>query len=229
VGLEAGFKHMSDESIHIADVSGGRAGASSDDPGESVELPVVDLLTGRGFVTGKSGGGKSILEGTPVYTESGRRPIEDVDRGDSVLSLNTETYEAEYQPVEKQIEHTDERLLEITLEDGTRLVGTEDHSFLTAEGHSIEPIRGEQIEPGVWMPAARELPSSESVSELDLSAYAMDPAATPVDDATAVSTEPADSAEDTCLKAQFGVGWEIGVFLATGSSADATDVRITPD
>ncbi len=53
---------MSDESttrtITVADVSEG-SGGDGTTPGASVSLPVVELLTGRGFVTGKSGSGKS--------------------------------------------------------------------------------------------------------------------------------------------------------------------------
>jgi hypothetical protein len=48
-----------EETITVADVSAGPGGADSTEPGEPVELPVVDLLTGRGFITGKSGSGKS--------------------------------------------------------------------------------------------------------------------------------------------------------------------------
>jgi DNA helicase HerA-like ATPase len=44
---------MGEETITIGEVSGG------DETGASIELPVVDVLTGRGFVTGKSGSGKS--------------------------------------------------------------------------------------------------------------------------------------------------------------------------
>ncbi|MEF8852207.1 MAG: DUF87 domain-containing protein [Haloarculaceae archaeon] len=45
------------ESISVAEVSDGPCGEGR--PGSPVELPVVELLTGRGFVTGKSGAGKS--------------------------------------------------------------------------------------------------------------------------------------------------------------------------
>jgi len=47
------------ETITVADVSDGPGGDADADPGTSVSLPVVELLTGRGFVTGKSGSGKS--------------------------------------------------------------------------------------------------------------------------------------------------------------------------
>jgi len=45
------------EHITVADVSEGPGGSGT--PGTSVSLPVVEILTGRGFVTGKSGSGKS--------------------------------------------------------------------------------------------------------------------------------------------------------------------------
>jgi len=51
---------MSDEeTITVADVSAGPGGTDTIAPDTPVELPVVDILTGRGFVTGKSGSGKS--------------------------------------------------------------------------------------------------------------------------------------------------------------------------
>ncbi|WP_135661486.1 ATP-binding protein [Halorhabdus rudnickae] len=43
--------------ITVADHSDGVRG--SDEPGQPVSLPVVEVLTGRGFITGKSGSGKS--------------------------------------------------------------------------------------------------------------------------------------------------------------------------
>ena len=45
------------EHITVADTSAGPGGV--DDPGQAVDIPVVELLTGRGFITGKSGSGKS--------------------------------------------------------------------------------------------------------------------------------------------------------------------------
>jgi len=47
------------ETITAANVSEGPGGDGDRDPGTPVELPVVDILTGRGFITGKSGSGKS--------------------------------------------------------------------------------------------------------------------------------------------------------------------------
>ncbi|WP_226021298.1 ATP-binding protein [Halomicrobium salinisoli] len=45
------------EEITVATTSAGPGG--SEEPGRPVDLPVVELLTGRGFATGKSGSGKS--------------------------------------------------------------------------------------------------------------------------------------------------------------------------
>ena len=50
---------MSEETITVAEVSDGPAADTDLEPGTSISLPVVELLTGRGFVTGKSGSGKS--------------------------------------------------------------------------------------------------------------------------------------------------------------------------
>ncbi|WP_049982836.1 helicase HerA domain-containing protein [Halorubrum sp. BV1] len=47
------------ETIHVADVSEGIGGDATTEPGSPVALPVVDVLTGRSFITGKSGSGKS--------------------------------------------------------------------------------------------------------------------------------------------------------------------------
>ncbi|ADQ67491.1 ATPase [Halogeometricum borinquense DSM 11551] len=47
------------ETITVADVRDGVGGDANADPGTPVKLPVVDILTGRGFITGKSGSGKS--------------------------------------------------------------------------------------------------------------------------------------------------------------------------
>jgi hypothetical protein len=47
------------ETIAVANVSEGPGGDGTHEPGAAVDLPVVDILTGRGFITGKSGSGKS--------------------------------------------------------------------------------------------------------------------------------------------------------------------------
>jgi intein/homing endonuclease/TolA-binding protein len=201
-----------DETIRVGETSGGVA---ADAPaGNAVELPVVELMTGRGFVTGKSGGGKSILEGTPVYTESGRKPIEAVSQGEQVLSLNKHTYEQEFREVQATIEHTDDRLLRVTLEDGTELVGTEDHSFLTVDTMEVVPVRGEDLEEGMWMPLSRELPASGSVSEIDLGEY--------IDDANNIRMDggviqSGPRTEERHLDLDFPMGKEIGLYLAEGS------------
>jgi intein/homing endonuclease len=206
--------------ITVAETSGGSGGSRP--PGETVSLPVVELLTGRGFVTGKSGAGKSILEGTPVYTESGRKPIEAVERGERVLSLDTDSYSQEFREVQETIEHTDDRLLRITLEDGTELVGTADHSFLTADGLEIVPVRGDELNEGMWMPLARELPSPGSPDEFEHRADARD-----TDLAFDGGVVGHHHRTERALSLTFETGRECGVYLASGSVRGSATIRVT--
>ena len=210
------------EAIRVGETSDGVAAGESG--GVPVELPVVDLMTGRGFVTGKSGGGKSILEGTPVYTESGRKPIETVEEGERVLSLNKHSFEQEFREVQATIEHTDDRLLRVTLEDGTEIVGTEDHSFLTAETMEIVPVCGEDLEEGMWMPLSRELPGVESVSEIDLGEYLGD-ANNIVMDGGVIRSGPRQ--EERRIDLDFSMGKEIGLYLAEGSFDSKQTLQIS--
>ncbi len=210
--------------ITVADVSDGPGGDGTA-PGASVSLPVVELLTGRGFVTGKSGSGKSILEGTPVHTESGRKPIEAVEEGDRVLSLNRHTFEQEFREVRATIRHTDDRLLRVTLEDGTELVGTEDHSFLTVDGTEIVPVRGDELEAGTWMPLARELPSTASTTEIDLADYVDDGANDLVVDGGVIQSGP--RTDDRHLALDFETGKEVGLYLAEGSFDSHLTIQIS--
>jgi len=208
---------MGEETITVGKTRDGEAG------GSDVELPIVDLLTGRGFVTGKSGSGKSILGGTPVYTETGRKPIEDVVEGERVLSLNKRTYEQEFRPVQARLEHEADDLLRIELEDGTELVGTEDHSFLTVEGLEIVPIRGEDIEEGTWLPLSRELPSPGSVAPIDLAEYAPD------SNNVVVGTDTIKSGSKEGrrrLELTRELGRVIGLYLAEGTLDSSQTVQI---
>jgi len=72
------------ESITVAEVSEGPCGSGR--PGESVDLPVVELLTGRGFVTGKSGAGKS--NSASVITEK----LLDAGFGMLIVDIDGEYY-----------------------------------------------------------------------------------------------------------------------------------------
>ncbi|MFT4904201.1 MAG: hypothetical protein ACI8UR_000754, partial [Natronomonas sp.] len=65
---------MGEETISVGEVSRG------DEMGSNVELPIVDLLTGRGFITGKSGSGKS--NSASVIAEKL------LDRGYSLLAVD---------------------------------------------------------------------------------------------------------------------------------------------
>jgi intein/homing endonuclease/TolA-binding protein len=215
---------MSKETITVADVSEGVGGSDETETDSSIDLPAVELLTGRGFITGKSGSGKSILEGTPVHTEAGRKPIEEVEKGERVLSLNKRTYKQEFREVQATIEHTDDRLIRVTLEDGTTLVGTADHSFLTADGLEIVPIRGDELEEGVWMPLSRTLPSPESKTEIDLAEYLDDVNNIRVDGGV-IQSGPRTESRHRSLDFEFGK--EVGLYLAEGSFDSGLTLQIT--
>ena len=212
------------ETIRIGEVSRG------EDAGAPVELPVVDILTGRSFVTGKSGSGKSILGGTPVYTETGRKPIEEVEEGERVLSLDKRTYEQEFRPVRATLEHEADDLVRITLEDGTELVGTEDHSFLTIQDLEIVPVRGENVEEGTWMPLSRSLPEPETCTEIDLGEYVTESGTLDIRDGEIRS---ASRVEDRYFELDAEEGRIVGLYLAEGSfdtrmtiQLSATDERV---
>ncbi|MFB6354101.1 MAG: LAGLIDADG family homing endonuclease [Halobacteriales archaeon] len=187
-------------------------------------LPTSELLTGRGFVTGKSGSGKSVLEGTIVYTANGRKPIEDVRTGEAVLSLNKHDYQQEFRPVQGVIEHEADNLLRITLEDGTQLVGTEDHSFLTVEDLEIVPIRGDELEEGTWFPLARELPTSESVQRIDLAEYVTESRDLDINEDRIRSAQETD---DRFLDLDFANGKVLGLYLAEGSFDNKLTLQIS--
>ncbi len=187
-------------------------------------LPVVEILTGRGFVTGKSGSGKSVLEGTIVYTEDGRKPIEAVDPGDRVLSLDQASCEGEFREVLATLEHEADNLLRITLEDGTEIVGTADHSFLTIDDTGVGPIKGEDVREGTWFPCARQLPSPESIEQLDLAVYAPDRCKVGEHIIRDGALE-----QDRYLQLDFETGQLCGLYLGVGRLAADDTIRVTTE
>jgi hypothetical protein len=70
------------------------------------------------------------VAGTPIQTETGIRPIEEIKSGDKVLSWNEHTHQVEYKPVVRTfINHAGE-LLEITVEGEEKpIVTTLGHPF----------------------------------------------------------------------------------------------------
>ncbi|MDX1746149.1 MAG: hypothetical protein R3324_09450, partial [Halobacteriales archaeon] len=187
-------------------------------------MPTSEVMTGRGFVTGKSGSGKSVLEGTIVYTDEGRKPIEAVNEGEKVLSLNKHDYQQEFREVLATIEHEADDLLRITLEDGTELVGTEDHSFLTVEDLEIVPIRGDELEVGTWFPLARELPSAETESRIDLADYVEE---SPDIDINETSIRSGQKTDNRYVNLDFDAGKVLGLYLAEGSFGGHYTVQIS--
>ena len=77
------------------------------------------------------GGPACFVEGTQIRTAEGYKPIQDIEEGELVYTINETTGEEEIKPVvftHKYDEHTDD-LLELEFEDGTIVRCTENHEF----------------------------------------------------------------------------------------------------
>jgi len=112
---------MGEERITVGEVSAGEAA------GSPVELPIVDILTGRGFITGKSGSGKS--NSASVIAEKL------LDRGYSLLCVDIdgeyyglkEEYEILHVGADEEcdlqvsVEHA-EKLASLALEQGVPII-----------------------------------------------------------------------------------------------------------
>ena len=77
------------------------------------------------------------VAGTPVHTENGIKPIEDVKVGDKVITYNHDNDIAEYKAVKSTMIKQDENVVSYVFENGTTLTGTPDHPlFVLAKGYS---------------------------------------------------------------------------------------------
>ena len=72
-------------------------------------------------------------KGQLIHTSTGVKPIDEVQKGDKVLSYNHEKQINEFANVTKTHIHktTNQRLFKIKLKDGTEIKVTEDHEFYT--------------------------------------------------------------------------------------------------
>lgn len=75
-----------------------------------------------------------VAEGELVTTKNGQIPIENVAKGDMVLSLNENTREVEYKPVTGTNTTEKEDMVEIETEEGVTLLVTDDHPIYTQRG-----------------------------------------------------------------------------------------------
>jgi len=110
----------------VADVSEG-VGGDAGTPGDPVELPVVEVLTGRAFVTGKSGSGKSNTASVVVEKLlDGGYPVMIVDVDGEYYGLKEE-YELLHAgaddecDIQVDAEHA-ERLATLALEDNVPII-----------------------------------------------------------------------------------------------------------
>ena len=90
------------------------------------------------FYPDTSGGVACFLEGTPVLTSNGLKSIEDVQVGDSVLSLNEETNTIEENIVYHTYSHTPKYAFELELSNGENLIVTWSHSvYVKGKGEML--------------------------------------------------------------------------------------------
>jgi hypothetical protein len=68
------------------------------------------------------------VRGTPVWTKTGQRPIELLERGDFVLSQNVETGEIRYQPVLARTLRPSGPVVQVSTHD-EKLLATRGHPF----------------------------------------------------------------------------------------------------
>lgn len=78
-----------------------------------------------------AGGPGCFVGGTLVRTKDGHKPIEEVEVGELVFTINEETGDEEWKPVMNTYTYSehDESLLEITFDNGEVIVCTENHLF----------------------------------------------------------------------------------------------------
>ncbi|UPV74004.1 DUF87 domain-containing protein [Halorussus limi] len=117
---------MSQETIDVAEVSAGKGGTAGE-PGDPVELPVVEVLTGRAFITGKSGSGKSnTMSVVAEKLLDGGYPVMLVDTDGEYYGLKEE-YELLHAGADEECdiqvnpEHA-ERLASLALEDNVPII-----------------------------------------------------------------------------------------------------------
>src|SRR6056297_751652 len=117
---------MSQETIDVAEVSDGKGGTAGE-PGDPVELPVVEVLTGRAFITGKSGSGKSnTMSVVAEKLLDGGYPVMLVDTDGEYYGLKEE-YELLHAGADDECdiqvnpEHA-ERLASLALEDNVPII-----------------------------------------------------------------------------------------------------------
>ncbi len=87
---------------------------------------------GIGYGLGRIGSPCSFSEDTPVATQDGEKPIEEVEVGDKVLAYDESTQTTGYYPVVNKFAHTDQAIVVLVI-DGERIETTPEHPFFTVE------------------------------------------------------------------------------------------------
>ena len=93
---------------------------------------------GQKLIIGNEGGSRCFHADTLIVIDSGKKPISDIEIGESVQSWNEETKKMEFKKVaDKIITHSNKPCFRIRLKNGQEIRCTQDHKFFF-EGAWIE-------------------------------------------------------------------------------------------
>ena len=146
---------------------------------------VVSAVTGQGAINAISSqvlkrfgnAGKAVLNGTkviccfvagtPIHTENGLTPIEEIKVGDKVLSYNEKTKEIEYKPVVHTFVAVKENIVKIKIRGEKLLTTTTEHPFYIKKTRkSRDSLNSDDDEEGEWL-TAEELKVGQMVLRPD--------------------------------------------------------------
>ena len=105
-------------------------------------IDIIPVLEGAGG-GGGGGGGGCFPAGTKISTPSGMKNIEDLKEGDEIFSFNKDK-EIQIDIIEKVFEHENNKILKITLWDGSIIRATGNHWFFN-EYNRFTPLENFKV------------------------------------------------------------------------------------
>ena len=106
-------------------------------------IDIIPVLEGAGGGGGGGGGGGCFPAGTKISTPSGMKNIEDLKEGDEIFSFNKDK-EIQIDIIEKVFEHENNKILKITLWDGSIIRATGNHWFFN-EYNRFTPLENFKV------------------------------------------------------------------------------------
>ena len=111
--------------------------------GQLKTIDIIPILEGSGGGGGGGGGGGCFPAGTKVSTPQGVKNIEDLKEGDEIYSFNKDK-KIEIDVIEKVFEHENNKILKITLWDGSIIRATGNHWFFN-EYNRFSPLENFKV------------------------------------------------------------------------------------